>query len=211
MPTPPFLPGTVYHVYNRGVSRQTVFVTDAHYRRFLALLAHHAVPCLHVYAFALLPNHFHLVAAPRENAPRPASQGLSNACNAYAQHFNRRMGRTGTLFCRPFQRKAVTDARYLAALVRYVHGNAHHHGLVGAGQAWAYTSEALLCSDRPTRLEREAVRVWLGVGDTLTGLETLTGLAALVDELADPLFEGDPPRGSGLPLSGAETPETLTG
>ena len=188
MPTPPFLPGTLYHVYNRGVSRQTVFAKDAHYRHFLELLAHHVVPCARVYAFALLPNHFHLVAEPRDDAPRSASQALSNACNAYAQHFNRDTSRSGALFCRPFQRKAVTDERYFAALVRYVHGNAQHHGLLPDGAAWPYTSEALITSDRPTLLERGAVRGWLCQPDTLSGSDVLTGLAQIVEELGDGLL-----------------------
>ncbi len=164
----PLVPGTVYHVYNRGVGRETLYRTAWQYRHFLRLLAHHVVPTAHVYAFALLPNHFHLVLRPRVTfegvaPPRSASQALSNACNAYARTFNRAAGRTGTLFARPFQRKPVLNRRYAASLVRYVHENPVRHGFVTDLLDWPYTSFALLAGHTPTRLERREVLSWYEV------------------------------------------------
>lgn len=182
----PLLPGTLYHVYNRGVGRETVFRTDGHYRLFLRLLAHHVVPSAHVFAFALLPNHFHLVLRPRDAAARPASQALSNACNAYARTFNRATGRAGTLFARPFQRKPVLSRAYAAALVRYVHDNPVRHGLVGGAGEWPYTSLPLLASHAPTRLERREVLSW---HDDEVVAPTLDADAALVDGAFEALVD----------------------
>lgn len=183
MPAPvPLVPGTLYHVYNRGVNRETLFRTDANYRYFLRLLAHHLVPSVHVYAFALLPNHYHLIVRPRVGADRPASRALSNACNAYARALNRQAGRVGSLFSRPFQRKAVESRAYAAALVRYVHENPARHGFVSDFRAWRYTSYPLLSGAASTRLERAEVLSWYGDGgEHLSGLPDLTGVEAPVD------------------------------
>lgn len=165
MPTPPLVPGLRYHVYNRGVNRETLFRTDAHYRRFLALLGHHVAPCAHVYAFALLPNHFHLILEPHSDGPRSISQALSNACNAYVKGYNLATGRVGTLFGRPFQRKVLTSEAYAASAIRYVLLNAVKHRLVTDAADWPWSSWHVLQSERPTLLARDDVRRWLGAHD----------------------------------------------
>jgi len=47
----------------------------------------------------------------------------------YARYFNRRHRRTGHLFERRYKAYLVTDERYLAALVRYIHANLPSAGL----------------------------------------------------------------------------------
>jgi len=165
MPTPPLAPGTRYHIYNRGVNREVLFRSDVHYRRFLALLGHHVAPCARVYAFALLPNHFHFILEPHADGPRSCSQALSNAFNAYAKGYNLVTGRVGALFCRPFQRKVITNEAYAAAATRYVLLNAVKHGLVTDTADWPWSSWEAMHSERPTLLARDDVRGWLGAHD----------------------------------------------
>ena len=57
-----------YHVLNRGNARNTVFHKDGDYGAFLKLLnqANDRVS-MRLLAFCLMPNHFHLVAWPRED------------------------------------------------------------------------------------------------------------------------------------------------
>jgi len=149
MPTPSLVPGTLYHVYNRGVNRETLFRTDTQYRHFWKLLDHHVAPCADVLAFTLLPNHFHLLLVAHAEGPRSTSQALSNACNAYAKSVNLRSGRVGPLFCRPFQRKAISDPAYAAAAMSYVLHNAVHHGLVAHAAAWPWSSGLLRAEQVP--------------------------------------------------------------
>jgi REP element-mobilizing transposase RayT len=58
-----FYTGFPYHVFNRGFLKQRIFFSDADYARFTArlqfLLDEH--PHIHLHAFCLLPNHFHLI------------------------------------------------------------------------------------------------------------------------------------------------------
>ena len=57
-----------YHVLNGGNARNTVFHKDTDYGAFLKLLnqAHDSVS-MRLLAFCLMPNHFHLVAWPRQD------------------------------------------------------------------------------------------------------------------------------------------------
>ena len=113
----PLEPGQYYHIYNRGNNRENLFVEARNYRCFLGLYTHHVTPVAETFAYCLLPNHFHLLVRIRDPQPLSAvkpSQAIANWCNAYARTFNRRQGRTGALFQRPFQRIAVTSAAYFS-------------------------------------------------------------------------------------------------
>jgi putative transposase len=98
-----------------------------------------------MYAYCLLPNHFHfllrlktadeILANPdlhdfwphtRDNRPH---QFFSNFFNGYARAFNEQYGRTGSLFQRPFGRIPVPTDAYFHTLVAYIHRNPQKHGL----------------------------------------------------------------------------------
>ena len=55
-------PGALYHVISRGNQRQKIYQDDLDYRRFETLLGEviqrHS---LVLYAYVLMPNHFHLL------------------------------------------------------------------------------------------------------------------------------------------------------
>jgi REP element-mobilizing transposase RayT len=64
MPRGPRLdaPGVLHHVMVRGIERRAIFQDDADRRDFVARLAAVTAPgAWEVYAWALLPNHLHLL------------------------------------------------------------------------------------------------------------------------------------------------------
>ena len=64
MPRPPRLeyPGAFYHVYSRGNRREEIFRGNDTYQTFEQALLEIAVICdVSVYAWCLMPNHFHLL------------------------------------------------------------------------------------------------------------------------------------------------------
>ena len=67
------IPNAFYHVISRGNAKQSIFVGEADYERFLELLdatsSRFGVRCR---AYCLMPNHFHLI---RLHTPR--NRGLS--------------------------------------------------------------------------------------------------------------------------------------
>ena len=54
-------PGHVYHIFNRGNDRGQIFFEPRNYDHFLALYTRYVAPWVDTCAYALIPNHFHLM------------------------------------------------------------------------------------------------------------------------------------------------------
>lgn len=163
----PLIGGEFYHVYNRGNNGETLFREQRNYRYFLRLYAKYIEPIAETYAYCLLRNHFHFLIRVKGEEAQPAipkklnpSRQFNNLFIAYAKAFNKVYARTGALFERPFQRKRVTDARYLTTLVIYIHRNPQKHGLIGDFQDWTDSSYRALVSSQPSRIQRQSVLGW---------------------------------------------------
>lgn len=57
---PPLLYDTYYHIYNRGINRENIFIEERNYAHFLNLYAQYIEPIADTFAYCLLKNHFHL-------------------------------------------------------------------------------------------------------------------------------------------------------
>jgi REP element-mobilizing transposase RayT len=56
---------TCYHIYNRGVNRENIFIEERNYAHFLTLYTKYIVPVADTFAYCLLRNHFHLLVRTR--------------------------------------------------------------------------------------------------------------------------------------------------
>lgn len=154
----PLQRGLCYHIYNRGNNGETLFRSDADYRHFLKLYAHHIQPVADTFVYCLMPNHFHLLIHVRDGeVTKPASQAFSNLFNAYAKHAGQKHQRTGSIFEHPFHRIPVADEAYFMRLVLYIHGNPQKHGFVADFRDWIYSSYHALTGRRRTQLKRDEV------------------------------------------------------
>lgn len=108
-----------------------LFREKTNYECFLELYDKYISPVADTYAWVLMKNHFHLLVRIKEEAEigflsekkyNPSHQ-FSHLFNAYAQAYNKRIGRTGSLFEHPFHRKEITDSDYFKTLVIYIHNN----------------------------------------------------------------------------------------
>ncbi len=114
-------PGAVHHVIGRGINRQEIFSDKKDYLKFLErfgdLLVETKTSC---YAWALIPNHFHLLL-------KTGNQSISNVMKrlltGYAINYNRRHGRAGHLFQNRYKSILCQEDTYLLELVRYIHLN----------------------------------------------------------------------------------------
>ena len=123
MPRQPRLdaPDTLHHVMVRGIERTAIFRDDTDRADFvarLAALAEHGA--LAVYAWALLPNHAHLLV---RTGGRPLPRSMRSLLTGYAGAFNRRHRRVGHLFQNRYRSIVVEAEPYLLELVRYLHLN----------------------------------------------------------------------------------------
>ena len=53
--------GNYYHIFNRGANRQNIFFLPKNYDYFLKLLKEFLGEYVYFLAYALMPNHFHLI------------------------------------------------------------------------------------------------------------------------------------------------------
>jgi len=138
MPRGPRLdaPGVLHRVMVRGLERRRIFRDDEDRAELLKRLAAvHERTGLIILAWALLPNHFHLlVRSPRLQAGATSRAGLSTAMRqlltAYAGAFNRRHRCVGPLVQGRYKSVLVEEEPYLLELVRYLHLNPLRAGVV---------------------------------------------------------------------------------
>lgn len=129
-------PGALHHVMVRGIERGLLFHDDRDRAEFVARLAQvvHRTG-LTVLAWALLPNHLHLLvrtpAAQRGRAYNPAlPTAMRQLLTGYAGTFNRRHKRVGHLVQNRYRSTLVDEDSYLLELVRYIHLNPLRAGVV---------------------------------------------------------------------------------
>jgi REP element-mobilizing transposase RayT len=112
----------------RGIEGRVFFRDErdrADFVRRLAALAQ--AGAVTVYAWALLPNHVHLLV---RSGHRPLSRTMRSLLTGYAGAFNRRHHRKGHLFQNRYKSVVVEEEPYFLELVRYLHLNPLRTGIV---------------------------------------------------------------------------------
>jgi putative transposase len=132
------VPGTPHHVTQRGNRRQPTFFGDADYIAYLALAAEAFRRAeVEVWAYCLMPNHVHLIAAPSRPAALALAVGATHV--RYTRHINLRERWTGYLGQGRFASFPM-DENYLRQCVRYVGLNPVRAGLVARAIDWPWSS-----------------------------------------------------------------------
>lgn len=165
--TEPLLFDETYHVYNRTVGNERLFMNDKDYFFFLHRVERYLLPVSRIYVYCLLPNHFHfllkiknaeeieaLKLSPKETV---VSRAFSNFFISYSKSFNHAHHRMGRLFLQCFKRILVEDDDYFLTLINYIHRNPIHHGLNPNYSNWKYSSYNTYLSDNPTKLAKQEV------------------------------------------------------
>jgi len=114
-------PGALHHIICRGIERGDIFKDDIDRNNFLdrlgSILSETKTPC---FAWALIPNHFHLLL---RSANVPIATIMRRLLTGYAVSFNRRHSRHGHLFQNRYKSILCQEDLYLIELVRYIHLN----------------------------------------------------------------------------------------
>ena len=113
---------TCYHVLNRGNNRNTVFHKDGDYGAFLQLLnqANERVE-MRLLAFCLMPNHFHLVAWPRNDGD--LSRWMQWLMTSHVRRYHRHYDSSGHVWQGRFKAFPVQSDEHLLTVMRYVERN----------------------------------------------------------------------------------------
>ena len=123
MPRQPRLdtPGLLQHIMARGIDRTKIFRDDKDRNSFLDRLAdildEAPTQC---YAWALIPNHFHLLI---RTGSTPLSKVMRRLMTGHAVTFNKRHKRSGHLFQNRYKSVVCEENPYFLELIRYIHLN----------------------------------------------------------------------------------------
>ncbi|MCL5438610.1 MAG: transposase [Patescibacteria group bacterium] len=155
-----FVEGGVYHVFNRGVEKRSLFLDVQDYKIFLYYLFVYTAPLkkvvlsyprlpirlrnknlnehIEVIAYCLMPNHFHLLL--RQSSINAVSKLIKQVTNAYTQYFNKKYARVGGLMQGSFKAAEITTDELLIHVSRYVHLNPIASELVDVLENYKWSS-----------------------------------------------------------------------
>ena len=188
----PLEPNNFYHVYNRTVGKQNLFLNHGNYEFFLRKYDEYLSNYVETHAFCLLNNHFHLLIfvkswdnilerfreLEKEKSDLITFEKLSNLAGknpsdiishqfqkffqSYSMAFNKQHARHGTLFQTPFKRSWIDNDEYLKYMVYYIHSNPLKHNLFLDFQHYKWSSFQRILDDKPTKLMKREVLSWFG-------------------------------------------------
>lgn len=158
----PLAIGEYYHIYNRGVDKRKVFLSDKDYFRFLTSMKEFnridPIFSLHLYnqrkekqivgvghlqklvdiiCYCLNPNHFHFIL--KQKTENGVSEFMKRVGGGYTNYFNHQYKRTGALLQGRFKSAHIDNNEYLLYLSAYINRNYFIHGY-GDDFRWPYSS-----------------------------------------------------------------------
>ncbi len=152
--------GQFYHLYNRGNNKQKIFFERANYNFFLKRFADYLLPHVDVFAYCLMPNHFHLFI--RINDVDEFQKGIKRFFISYSKAINSRYNRVGHLFQGRFKLEEVTSDSYFTRIITYIHQNPLVARLVKRLEDYQYSSYKSCLSAKSSLLKRQEVLEWFG-------------------------------------------------
>lgn len=127
------IPGALHHIICRGIERREIFTDDVDRDDFLSrLIELTTTSSTRCFAWALIPNHLHLLL---QTGNVPISSLMQKLLGGYATTFNLRHRRCGHLFQNRYKSILCQEETYLLELVRYIHLNPLRASLVSSFEA----------------------------------------------------------------------------
>jgi len=167
-----FLPGSFYHVYNRGNNRDFVFRDEEDFRAFLFRVGLGlgfdvkelsenpltSVPFSRIritdskqesfklHAFCLMPNHFHFMI--EQCSDIPISKFILKICTSYAMYANKKYSRVGNIFQDCFKSVLINSNEQFMWTPAYIHMNPVKDGLAKHPSNYKWSSYSDYLNDR---------------------------------------------------------------
>lgn len=130
-----------FHVVNRSIRKQPVFLRTTDYKAFLKALRQglDRYP-IRLIAYCLMPNHWHLIVGPNSTESLSRFMQWVTATHATRWHRNRNTVGQGPVYQGRFSSVGIASADDLMLACRYVERNALQAGLVRRAQDWPWGS-----------------------------------------------------------------------
>ena len=171
--------GSFYHIYNRGNNKQDIFFEEKNCDLFLKNFDKYLSAFVDVYAYCLMPNHFHFLIKIKEYQTSevlktsevltrgskkltPVEKAFKDFFISYAKSINKAYNRTGSLFQAKFKKKEITDNSYFTAIIQYIHANPLKAKLCHTYDEYKYSSYKAITDTGITKIKRAEVLEWFG-------------------------------------------------
>lgn len=156
-----FSPNNIYHVYNQGNNRQTIFPQKPDYLTFLNLYKRLFSPVASTIAWCLMPNHFHFMIYTDERCDAKIKQGgiyldpitnsIRKLLSGYARIYNNQYKHSGSVFRQKTKAKCLSAIEikpnssylvqdYYVNCFHYIHQNPLVAKLTGRAEDWEFSS-----------------------------------------------------------------------
>lgn len=134
-----------YHVLNRGVDKRAIVESDDDRQRFVRGLflfndkkaapnsiSQHSQAnspnrnrdlLVHIHAWCLMNNHYHLLLSPIDDAPENLSLFMQKINMGYSKFFNEKYERTGALWQGKYKKILIDTDRHFLHIPYYIHLN----------------------------------------------------------------------------------------
>jgi hypothetical protein len=154
-----------YHIFNRGINSKLVFLNEENYKYFLQKVKIYLIPYFDIYAYCLMPNHFHFILKAKfidnkslnfkesglHSEDNFFSKTIGRLISSYTQAFNKTYYRTGSLFESPFKRILIDSEDYLRNLIIYIHQNPENF------HNYKFSSYLAVISNADTNIKRKEI------------------------------------------------------
>jgi putative transposase len=156
--------GALHHVIVRGIERSPIFKDNKDRQRFVDRVARLVGETgTKVYAWALIPNHFHLLL---RSGPSGLPAFMRRLLTGYAVTFNKRHKRSGHLFQNRYKSIICEEDPYFLELVRYIHLNPLRSRVVRTideldAYRWCGHTSLIGKASRPWQ-DGDSVLIWFG-------------------------------------------------
>jgi putative transposase len=148
------IPNQLYHIYNQGNNQETIFYDRNDYLLFLQKVRKLIMPFADIVCYSLMPNHYHFLINTNEKSAEtvmlghlPSTQlanGFRLLNSGYANEFNKKNDRSGSLFRQKTQAKNMGFydfiGNYPFTCFHYIHQNAMVAGLCPKMENWEFCS-----------------------------------------------------------------------
>lgn len=146
----PLVNGEIYHLINRGVASQPIFLTKRDFERCLLTMFYYQnpiqavsyshlirfprqknkieAPPVEILTYCLMPNHFHLLV--KQIQENGITTFIRKLTNSYSKFFNTKNKRKGPLFEGRFRAVLIETNEQLLHVNRYIHLNPYSSYLV---------------------------------------------------------------------------------
>jgi putative transposase len=169
-------PDCYYHIYNRGINSQDIFSNDDNYLYFLKKFHEYLIAVCDVFAYCLMPNHFHFLIRIKDleslnnfqksdlykthknglhSTEQIFSKQMAKFISCYTQSYNKVNNRHGALLESPFKRIKIENEEYLKNLILYIHKNPEEFDK--NFKDYKYSSYKAILSESYTHIKKERV------------------------------------------------------